>query len=58
MFNILEAYLDYLYYSLRSLSRIISNTILLVLYLIELLYDFFSYIANHGISRSLSEFLI
>jgi len=58
IFNILEMYLHYLYYPLRFLSRIISNSILLIIRLIELLFFLYTHILNNGMRRSLADFLI
>jgi hypothetical protein len=51
-------YLHYLYSSLRFLSRIISNSILLIIRLIELLFFLYAHMLNQGIRRSLADFLI
>jgi hypothetical protein len=58
IFNIFEMYLHYLYSSLRFLSRIISNSILLIIRLIELLFFLYAHMLNQGIRRSLADFFI
>jgi hypothetical protein len=58
IFNMLEMYLHYLYYPLRFLDRIIRNCLLLLIELVELLMFLCNYIRNHGVRRSLADFLI
>ena len=58
IFNIFEVFLHSLYPWLRYLNNIISNSVLLIIQLIELLFFLYSHILSNGIRRSLADLII